>query len=430
MMDIRQLAEQARRASRKTATLTGAMKNHCLGQIAIRLQENADAIFTANQADLARSQAEGLAAPLLKRLRFDAAKLAEVVAGLNSLISLPEPVGRTLLATRLDDDLDLYRVSCPIGVIGVIFESRPDALVQISGLCLKSGNAVLLKGGSESRETNRILADIIHEAGQAAGMPDGWIGLLETRAEVSELLAMDQDVDLLIPRGSNDFVRHIMDNTRIPVLGHADGVCHLYLDASADAAMAVRLAIDSKTQYVAVCNAVETILIHADRVADLLQPVATALKNAGVQIAGDETVSRLLGCGLVTDWHTEYLDYRVSIRIVADLAEAIEHINSFGSKHTDAIVTNDQAAAASFMSGVDSGNVFWNCSTRFSDGFRYGFGAEVGVSTGKLHARGPVGLEGLLTYQYRLLGHGQVVADYASGKSSFEHQPLDDAYPL
>ena len=429
-MDIRQMAEQARRASRKTATLTGAMKNHSLGQIAERLQEKADAIFAANQADLARSQAEGLAAPLLKRLRFDAAKLAEVVAGLNSLISLPEPVGRTLLATRLDDGLDLYRVSCPIGVIGVIFESRPDALVQISGLCLKSGNTVLLKGGSEARETNRILADIIHEAGQAAGMPDGWIGLLETRAEVSELLAMDQDVDLLIPRGSNDFVRHIMDNTRIPVLGHADGVCHLYLDASADTAMAVRLAIDSKTQYVAVCNAVETILIHADRVSDLLQPVTSALKNAGVQIAGDETVSRLLGCDLVTDWHTEYLDYRVSIRIVADLAEAIEHINSFGSKHTDAIVTNDQAAAASFMSGVDSGNVFWNCSTRFSDGFRYGFGAEVGVSTGKLHARGPVGLEGLLTYQYRLLGHGQVVADYASGKSAFEHQTLDGTYPL
>ena len=429
-MDIRQMAEQARRASRKTATLTGAMKNHSLGQIAERLQEKADAIFAANQADLARSQAEGLAAPLLKRLRFDAAKLAEVVAGLNSLISLPEPVGRTLLATRLDDGLDLYRVSCPIGVIGVIFESRPDALVQISGLCLKSGNTVLLKGGSEARETNRILADIIHEAGQAAGMPDGWIGLLETRAEVSELLAMDQDVDLLIPRGSNDFVRHIMDNTRIPVLGHADGVCHLYLDASADTAMAVCLAIDSKTQYVAVCNAVETILIHADRVSDLLQPVTSALKNAGVQIAGDETVSRLLGCDLVTDWHTEYLDYRVSIRIVADLAEAIEHINSFGSKHTDAIVTNDQAAAASFMSGVDSGNVFWNCSTRFSDGFRYGFGAEVGVSTGKLHARGPVGLEGLLTYQYRLLGHGQVVADYASGKSAFEHQTLDGTYPL
>jgi len=429
-MDIRLMAGQARIAARKSALLAGAMKNKGLEQIALHLQERADSIIAANQADLARSQAEGLAAPLLKRLKFDAAKLAEVVAGLKSLVELPEPVGRTLLATRLDDGLDLYRVSCPIGVIGVIFESRPDALVQISGLCLKSGNAVLLKGGSEARETNRILAEIIQEASLGAGMPEGWIGLLETRADVSELLALDRDVDLLIPRGSNDFVRHIMDNTRIPVLGHADGVCHLYLDASADSAMAVRLAIDSKTQYVAVCNAVETILIHSDRVADLLEPVVAALKKAGVRIAGDETVDRILGCEQVDDWHTEYLDYRVSIKVVASLDEAIDHINTYGSKHTDAIVTSDQDAASRFMAGVDSGNVFWNCSTRFSDGFRYGFGAEVGVSTGKLHARGPVGLEGLLTYQYRLIGHGQIVADYASGKSSFTHQPLADQYPL
>lgn len=429
-MDIRLMAGQARVAARKSALLAGAMKNQGLEQIALHLQERADSIIAANQSDLARSQAEGLAAPLLKRLRFDAAKLAEVVAGLKSLVGLPEPVGRTLLATRLDDGLDLYRVSCPIGVIGVIFESRPDALVQISSLCLKSGNAVLLKGGSEARETNRVLAEIIQEASLGAGMPEGWIGLLETRADVSELLALDRDVDLLIPRGSNEFVRHIMDNTRIPVLGHADGVCHLYLDASADSAMAVRLAIDSKTQYVAVCNAVETILIHTDRVADLLEPVVAALKKAGVRIAGDETVDRILGCEQVDDWHTEYLDYRVSIKVVGSLDEAIDHINTYGSKHTDAIVTSDQDAASRFMASVDSGNVFWNCSTRFSDGFRYGFGAEVGVSTGKLHARGPVGLEGLLTYQYRLVGHGQIVADYASGKSSFTHQPLADQYPL
>ena len=429
-MDIRLMAERARMAARRAALLSGTEKNQGLEQIALRLEERAAAIFAANQSDLARSQAEGLAAPLLKRLKFDAAKLAEVVAGLKSLISLPEPVSRTLLATRLDEGLDLYRVSCPIGVIGVIFESRPDALVQISGLCLKSGNAVLLKGGSEARETNRILAEIIQEASLGAGMPEGWIGLLETRADVSELLALDRDVDLLIPRGSNDFVRHIMDNTRIPVLGHADGVCHLYLDVAADPSMAVRLAIDSKTQYVAVCNAAETILIHADRVNDLLEPVVSALTAAGVRIAGDEAISRMLGCDQVKDWHTEYLDYRVSIRIVANLDEAIDHINTYGSKHTDAIVTSDHEAASRFMAGLDSGNVFWNCSTRFSDGFRYGFGAEVGVSTGKLHARGPVGLEGLLTYQYRLIGHGQIVADYASGKSSFAHQPLEGTYPL
>lgn len=429
-MDIRLMAENARKAARKTAILDGGLKNHCLEVMANRLKAHDGDIFAANHQDVVRSEGDGLAAPLLKRLKFDAARLEEVVAGLHSLITLPEPVGRTLLATRLDEGLDLFRVSCPIGVIGVIFESRPDALVQISGLCLKSGNAVLLKGGSEARETNRILADLIQAAGHEAGMPDGWIGLLETRSDVGALLALDRDVDLLIPRGSNAFVRHIMDNTRIPVLGHADGVCHLYIDAAADLEMAIRLAVDSKTQYVAVCNAVETILIHASLVPSFLQSLADALKAAGVRLAGDEIVCSAIGCEPVEDWHTEYLDYCVSVKVVANLDDAIDHINEYGSKHTDAIVTTDDKAAGRFMASVDSGNVFWNCSTRFSDGFRYGFGAEVGISTGKLHARGPVGLEGLLTYQYRLLGHGQIVADYAEGKSVFEHQPIERAYPL
>lgn len=429
-MAIRHMAEQAHAAAGTMALMASAQKNEALRQIAAALQAHERAITTANQADLARSRAEGLAAPLLKRLRFDADKLREVCAGLISLIDLADPVGCTRLATRLDEGLDLYRVSCPLGVIGVIFESRPDALVQISGLCLKSGNAVLLKGGSEAFETNRILSDVIAAAGRTAGLPDGWIGLLESRLEVDQLLRQDDLVDLLVPRGSNAFVRYIMDHTRIPVLGHADGVCHLYLDEAADPAMAVRLAVDSKVQYVAVCNAVETILIHARLAETLLPELAQALQSAGVELFGCPRTCSRINCQIVTDWHTEYLDYKVSLKIVDSLAEAIDHINRYGSGHTDAIVTADEASARHFLSAVDSGNVFWNCSTRFSDGFRYGFGAEVGISTSKIHARGPVGLDGLVTYQYRLLGKGQTVADYAAGRAAFCHEPLETDYPL
>jgi glutamate-5-semialdehyde dehydrogenase len=429
-MDIQQMTQAARQAAGSMATLSSEIKNRALQAVGAALVVHADRIVAANAADLRRSQEEGLAQPLLKRLKFDRHKLDDVVSGIDSLAGLPDPVGRTLLTTRLDDGLDLYRVSCPIGVIGVIFESRPDALVQISTLCLKSGNAVLLKGGSEAMETNRILTQIIADAGRSAGLPDGWIGLLETRLDVGELLKQDETVDLLIPRGSNEFVRYIMDHTRIPVLGHADGVCHLYIDEAADPAMAVRTALDSKTQYVAVCNAVETILLHQQVAATLLAPLAAALKAAGVTIFGCARTCAILGCQPVQDWHTEYLDYKVSIKIVADLADAVLHINRFGSHHTDAIVTENAETARRFLVAVDSGNVFWNCSTRFSDGFRYGFGAEVGISTSKIHARGPVGLDGLVTYQYRLLGHGQIVADYASGQATFKHEEKADKYPF
>jgi glutamate-5-semialdehyde dehydrogenase len=303
-------------------------------------------------------------------------------------------------------------------------------LVQISSLCLKSGNSVLLKGGSEALETNRTLFNVINSAGIEAGLPFGWIGLLETRADVRELLAMDHDVDLIIPRGSNEFIRRIMEQTRIPVIGHADGVCHLYLDESCEPGMAIRLAVDSKTQYVAVCNAVETILLHASLADSLLPLLFNALHEKGVEIFGCERVCARLGCPPVADWHYEYLDFKVSVKLVDSLEDAISHINEFGSKHTDAIVTCDQDAARRFMQGVDSANVYWNCSTRFCDGFVYGFGAEVGISTGKFHARGPVGMEGLLTYQYRLIGQGQIIADYAAGNSTFDHIPINGEYPL
>lgn len=422
MNHAEQCAREARTASRPLAALPLAMRNDALNRIADALLAGKDEIQAANQRDVDRSVTAGLAAPLLKRLHFDEPKIRAVVAGIHDLVRLPDPLGHVTLDRELDDGLLLKRITCPIGVIGIIFESRPDALVQISTLCLKSGNCVLLKGGSEALETNRTLTHLIEQAGREAGLPDGWIQLLETRSDVTDLLALDQEVDLLIPRGSNEFVQYIMDHTRIPVLGHADGVCHLFIDESADTDMAIRLAVDSKTQYVSVCNAVETILLH-EKAADLLLPALTdALQKAGVTLYGCPRTCARIGCEPVTDWHTEYLDYKVSIKLVDNLEEAIEHINRYSSGHTESIVTADPEAAAIFQQLVDSGNVFWNCSTRFSDGFRYGFGAEVGISTSKIHARGPVGLEGLTTYKYLVSGHGDIVADYSAGRKHFTHR--------
>ena len=431
-MSIAETCRNVKSAAIKLAACSTEIKNGALARIAKELAAHKEEIFRANQEDLRRSEAENLPVPLLKRLRFDESKLTDVIAGINSLIELEDPVGRTLLATELDDGLELYRVTCPIGAIGVIFESRPDALVQISTLCLKSGNGVLLKGGSEAVETNRVLARIIISASEAAGIPEGWCSLLETRYEISELLKQDKYIDLIIPRGSNEFVRYIMDNTNIPVMGHADGICHCYIDSSADPEMALRIAIDSKTQYVAVCNAMETLLVHRDIAKTFLPMLKKAADEKHVELYGCSETAAIIDVSPATedDWRTEYLDYKLSVRVVGSLDEAIDHINTYGSGHTDAIVTGDRENAAKFMSLVDSGNVFWNCSTRFSDGFRYGLGAEVGISTGKLHARGPVGLDGLVIYKYMLLGNGQIVSDYAEKRRSFTHRKLDRNFPL
>lgn len=425
---IQQIAREAREASYSTATLTGQQKNRALQRVALALQEEKERIFAANRRDLARAEEEQIAAPLVKRLKFDQKKLDGVVTGIRTLIELEDPVGRRQLATELDTGLELYRISTPIGVIGMIFESRPDALVQIATLCLKSGNAVLLKGGREAVETNRALCETISSAAQAEGVSTGWIANIESREEVNELLGMERDIDLLIPRGSNEFVRYIMENSRIPVMGHADGICHTYIGRAADQDSAIRIAVDGKAQYVAVCNATETILVDREIASTILPPLAAALKEAGVEIracAESRTILPEADAADEKDWVAEYLDYIVSIKIVADQDEAIAHINRYGSGHTDAILTEDRDAARQFMDRVDSGNVFHNCSTRFSDGFRYGFGAEVGISTGKLHARGPVGLEGLMTYKYKLYGTGQIVADYAEGRKEFTHRKLD-----
>ncbi len=412
MSELDKTAQISKQASFLTAMLDNTTKNNALEAVAKALLANKDDIISANNEDIARSEQEGLEQPLLKRLKFDEHKLNDVVDGIRSLIGLPDPVGNIKLHTTLDDGLDLYRVTCPIGVIGVIFESRPDALVQIASLCLKSGNAVFLKGGREALKTNQILFEIIRDASVEAGIPEGWINLLTSRDEVNAMLGLSDYIDLIIPRGSNAFVQYIMKNTTIPVMGHADGVCHTYIDRYADEYKAIRVTVDAKTQYVSVCNATETILIDKTLKDTLLPKLINALEEKNVTVHLENEV---------TDWHHEYLDYEVSVKITESIDEAIDHINRYGSGHTDAIITENDERADYFMSKVDSGSVLHNCSTRFADGFRYGFGAEVGISTGKLHSRGPVGLEGLVSYKYKLYGHGDIVADYASGAKKFKH---------
>lgn len=431
-MEMKNRGKIARNAGILLAATHEDIRNKGLLSIAKGLEENKAALIAANKKDIERSIEEQLETPLLKRLTFDETKINGVIEGIHSLIELENPLGSTKMSTCLDEGLDLYKVTCPIGVIGVIFESRPDAFVQISTLCLKSGNAVLLKGGRESLETNRILCKIISDSTESSNIPQGWVQNLETREDVNAMLSLDEYIDLIIPRGSNDFVKYIMTNSNIPVMGHADGICHIYVHSDAQIQEAVKIIVDSKTQYVAVCNALETLLVHQDIAETLLPTLKTALDSKGVRLKGDEAVRKIIDVELASDedWKTEYLDYILSIRIVSDINEGINHINTYGSGHTDVILTSEKATATSFMTLIDSACVFWNCSTRFSDGFRFGFGAEVGVSTSKLHARGPVGLDGLLSYKYKLLGHGHCVEDYAQGNSTFKHLPLKTECPV
>jgi glutamate-5-semialdehyde dehydrogenase len=404
-------------------------RSRALAEIAAALRGGAEELAKANAEDLAAAAAEGLAAPLLKRLRYDEHKLEESLAGIEALARLPDPVGRVISARRLDEGLTLRQVSCPIGLVAMIFESRPDALVQMACLAAKSGNAVLLKGGREAARTNAALCALIGPAGVSAGLPESWLGSLGSREEVAELLGLDSLVDLIVPRGSKEFVAAIKAASRIPVLGHADGICHVYLHEDADPAMATAITVDSKTQYPAVCNAAEVLLVHSAFAAASLPRVASALEAAGVALDLEPRAAAALGRAPTKadeDWSVEFLDLRMAVKVVDSLEEAIAHINRYGSRHTDAIVCASSEAAATFMERVDSASVYWNASTRFADGYKYGLGAEVGISTGKLHARGPVGLEGLCTYKWKLEGTGQVVADYASGARKFLHEELRD----
>lgn len=402
-------------------------RNKALALIHESLNAHKEEIFEANRKDLALAEETGVPAPVKKRLKFDEAKLSDVTEELTGLMALPDPLRNITLARELDQGLTLYRVTCPIGVIGVIFEARPDALVQISSLCLKSGNCAILKGGKETTWTNRVLFSLIHQAAIDAGLPENCLLQAEQHNEIDELLECHDTVDLLIPRGSNAFVQYIMNHTNIPVLGHADGVCHIYVDKEYDKETAIPLIVDAKTQYPAACNAVETVLIHRDVAKDLLPDLAKALKDAGVKLRGTEEVNEITPVEIIPEsesFHHEYVDLIIALKIVGGVDEAINHINTYGSHHTDCILTQNAETAEKFMTLVDSANVYQNASTRFADGFRYGFGAEVGISTSKIHARGPVGLEGLLSYKYKLFGHGDIVGDYASGKKNFIHKDL------
>ena len=424
-MDIKENIAQVKKSSHTLAALPEEIRNGALDAVCSALTAREADILEANRLDLERAEAVQLAAPLLSRLRFDRKKIRGCIDGIHDLIDMQDPLFQILLQRELDTGLVLTKETCPIGVIGVIFESRPDALVQIASLCIKSGNGIILKGGSEARATNRILFDTIYEAAVKAGLPEGFAQLIEDRAGIDELLKCDKDVDLIVPRGSNAFVKYIMDNTTIPVMGHADGICHVYVDGAAFIGKAVPIIIDSKTQYPAACNAAETLLVHS-AIADVLIPALADAAGAKIQLKGDSRTVNLIGCAPADeeDYRTEYLDNILSIRIVDSIDEAIDHINKYGSHHTDCIITEDANSAAKFMALVDSAGVYQNCSTRFADGYRYGFGAEVGISTGRLHARGPVGLDGLVTYKYKLVGDGHIVADYASGASQFRFRDL------
>jgi glutamate-5-semialdehyde dehydrogenase len=346
--------------------------------------------------------------------------------------SADDPLWQTQRATEIDSGLNLFRVSVPIGVLGVIFESRPDALIQVAAVCLKSGNAVLMKGGSEAAHSNRALADLIVRAtASVEGLPADWLTLMESREDVKQMLQQDDAIDLIIPRGSNEFVRYIMDNTNIPVTGHADGICHVYVDKVADLDKAVRVAVDSKIQDVSTCCAEETLLVHADVAETFLQRAIVELTAANVEVRGDERTQAIAANGTVQaateeDWSTEYLDYVLSIKVVDSLSAAMIHINRYGSAHTDTIVTEDRTRAVRFMQGIDASSALVNASTRFADGYRYGLGAEVGISTGRLHSRGPVGMEGLTTYKYLLEGDGHIVDDYeGETPKPYTHRKLE-----
>jgi len=410
--------KKAKKAALKLAILSTKEKNHALFKIADAIKDNEKLILSENLKDVQKAVKQNLAKVLVKRLELNDTKIHEIIAGIKSVVYQKDPIGEVLSKTELDQGLILSKIICPIGLIGVIFESRPDALVQISTLCLKSGNAVILKGGSEAENTNKALFKIIQKASEL----EDWIQLVETREDVKELLKLDEYINLMIPRGSNALVRYIKDNTKIPVLGHADGICHAYIDKKADLDMAIKIVKDAKTQYCAVCNAIETVLVHKNIAEDILPKIAESLE--GVELRGDKTTLKIIKAKKATDkdWKTEYNDLILSIKVVKDLDEAINHINTFGSHHTDTIITRDSAAAEEFMQRVDSSSTLWNCSTRFADGFRYGLGSEVGISTNKIHARGPVGLEGLTIYKYKLIGKGHIVADYDT--KEFTHKKL------
>lgn len=424
--------QAARRAARELARLSADQRNTILLTAADLLEAREADILKANQQDceaLERELAAGSSsAALMKRLKTSSAGVKDMAKQIRNVARLDDPLGRVLATTELDEGLTLQKVSCALGVVAVIFESRPDVVPQVGSLVIKTGNGLVLKGGAEARQTNRVLVSIWHEA-LAAVSPSlrPAICALTDRADVARILEMDRDIDLVVPRGSAEFVDYVFEHSRIPVLGHGSGICHIYVDSAADLKMALEVIVDAKTQYPAACNSVEKVLIHKDVAEEFVPELVSTLQSAGVEVRGCPQTAKLLPRSQIIpateqDWHTEYGDLKITVKIVSGINEAIEHINHYGSRHTESILTKDQSAADLFMDEVDAASVFHNASTRFADGFRYGLGAELGISNSKLHARGPVGLEGLFTYKYKLHGSGQTVTDYAQGKRTFKHR--------
>ena len=410
-MKFENIAKNAKIASIEMAELTTEIKNNALLEIANNLEKHSEEIFLANKLDLETSK-DNVSPSVYNRLKLDENKLRDMIQGIRDVVKLEEPIGKTLLKRQLDSNLNLYKITCPIGVIGIIFEARPDVIAQISSLAIKSSNTVILKGGKESINTNKVILSVINNTlDTIKEFPKNVLQQIFSHEEVAEMLKCDKYLDLIIPRGGNKLVKYIKENTKIPVLGHADGICHIFLDESGDFEKAKKIIIDSKTQYPSACNAVETLLIHKNfaKTNELLND----LKDAEITlISNPET------------WAFEHGDKTLAYKFVENTEEAINHINTYGSGHTDCIITENNINAEKFMQKVDSAGVYQNASTRFADGFRYGFGAEVGISTNKTHARGPVGLEGLTIYKYKLIGNGHIVKDYVEGKKTFNHKDL------
>lgn len=435
---IAEQVQRTRKAARTLARLSAGQRNKILLAAADLLEVREAEILKANQQDCAvleAAQEREIAASkssvqLLMRLRTSAAGIKDMARQVRDVARMADPLNQRLAATELDDGLILDKVSCPLGVVAVIFESRPDVVPQVSSLAIKTGNGLVLKGGAEARHTNRVLVSIWHAALAAVdpSLRDA-ICALEDRADVARILEMDRNIDLVVPRGSTEFVNYVFRHSRIPVLGHGSGICHIYVDSKADLAQAISIIVDSKTQYPAACNSAEKVLVHEEIAGQFLPTLIPALQAAGVEVRGCARTAQLCGGFKVVpateeDWITEYGDLTITLKVIGDLNEAIEHINQYGSRHTDCILTENAAAAEQFMDEVDSASVFHNASTRFADGFRYGLGAELGISNSKLHARGPVGLEGLLTYKYKLRGSGHIVSRYVGGSKSFKHKRM------
>lgn len=431
---IAEVARRAKAASRVLAVLPAARRDEVLLAAARLIEEREAEILSANELDCRAASLDvekgRMTRSMFERLQTSERGVKQMATGIREVAALPDPLGRELAVTELDDGLTLYKLTCPLGVVGVVFESRPDVIPQVAALALKSGNALLLKGGAEAAHTNETLASIWRDALRSfEDVPTDALNLLHTREDVGLMLKRDREIDLLIPRGSKEFVRYVAEHSRIPVLGHGEGICHVYVDRAADLKKAREIAFDAKVQYPAACNAAETLLVHEEVAREFMPGMVERYLRAGVEVRGCPlTVSLAASTSIVPateeDWAMEYSDLIISIKVVASCDEAIRHIHAYGSGHTECIVTEDQAAAALFLESVDAAGVYHNASTRFADGFRYGFGAELGISTSKLHARGPVGLEGLTTYKYRLEGSGQTVAAYSSGERSFKHRRI------